>query len=203
MKMKNVKNMFKGDNNQENTSADSVVENATKVNESTGNASEVSGDAKTDVVEGDPLFDEIEKLKGELDEQKDTLLRVSAEFQNSKRRMEKEKADIYKFANEKLIIELLPVMDNFDRALTMMKVEDNANFTDGIDMIRKGLKDFFDKNNIKEIEADGADFDPNQHHAVMAEEVDGVEADKVITVLQKGYTLNDKVIRPAMVKVSS
>lgn len=145
----------------------------------------------------------MEKLKSELDEQRDTVLRMSAEFQNYKRRMEKEKSDIYKFANEKMIMDLLPVMDNFERAMQMIGGEDNPKILDGLEMIKKGFNDMFAKNGIEAIETVNADFDPNMHQAVMVEACDGVEADKVIMELQKGYTLNGKVIRPAMVKVSN
>lgn len=146
---------------------------------------------------------EIDKLKSELDEQRDTVLRVSAEFQNFKRRMEKEKSDVYKFANEKLILEILPVMDNFERALQVIEVEDNSKIKDGLDMIKKGLEGFFTKNGIEAIPTENADFDPNLHQAVLVEPCEGVEPDKIIQELQKGYTLNGRVIRPAMVKVSN
>jgi len=145
--------------------------------------------------------DEFLKMKKELDTVKDNNLRLNAEFQNFKRRVEKEKADIYKFANERLMLELLPVVDNFERALSTMVCEDTT-FTDGIDLIKKNLNNFLAKNNVSEIIALNQPFDHDKHHAVMTEEKDGVEANIVIEEFQRGYMLNEKVIRHSMVKVS-
>ena len=112
-------------------------------------------------------------------------LRLMADFQNYKKRVEKEKTDLYSYANEKLVTELLAVLDNFERALAH---EDSG---DGF------------KEGMAEIAALGEDFDPNFHNAVMTEETEEYESGKVSGVLQKGYTLNGKVIRPSMVKVVS
>jgi len=155
----------------------------------------------TEAVEEVSEEDEFLKMKKELDTVKDNNLRLNAEFQNFKRRVEKEKADIYKFANERLMLELLPVVDNFERALSTMVCEDTT-FTDGIDLIKKNLNDFLTKNNVSEIVALDQPFDHDKHHAVMTEEKDGVEANIVIEEFQRGYMLNEKVIRHSMVKVS-
>ena len=128
-------------------------------------------------------------------------LRLMADFQNFKRRTEKEKNDIYAFANEKIISELLNVIDNFERAL--MHGASGDSFTEGMNMIFKQLQGVLDKAGVKEIEALGLDFDPNFHNAVMTEDSTEYESGKVTEVLQKGYTLNSKVIRPSMVKVAN
>ena len=128
-------------------------------------------------------------------------LRLMADFQNYKRRTEKEKNDIYAFANEKIVSELLNVIDNFERALAH-GVEGDS-FTEGMNMIFKQLKAVLEKAGVTEIEALGEDFDPNFHNAVMTEDSDRYESGKVIEVLQKGYILNNRVIRPSMVKVSN
>lgn len=156
---------------------------------------------KTEEIKEESEEDEFLKMKKELDALKDTNLRLNAEFQNFRRRVEKEKADIYKFANEKLMLDLLPVVDNFERALTTLVCED-ATFTNGIDLIRKNLMDFLTKNNVRPIESLDQPFDHDKHHAVMTEEKEGIEANIVIEEFQKGYLLNDKVIRHSMVKVS-
>jgi len=126
-------------------------------------------------------------------------LRLMADFQNYKKRVEKEKKDLYSYANEKLVTELLAVLDNFERALAH---EDSGDgFKEGMEMIFKQLMDVLEKSGLAEIAALGEDFDPNFHNAVMTEETEEYESGKVSGVLQKGYTLNGKVIRPSMVKV--
>ena len=128
-------------------------------------------------------------------------LRLMADFQNYKKRVEKEKKDLYSYANEKLVTELLAVLDNFERALAH---EDPGNgFKEGMEMIFKQLMDVLEKSGLAEIAALGEDFDPNFHNAVMTEETEEYESGKVSGVMQKGYTLNGKVIRPSMVKVAN
>lgn len=128
-------------------------------------------------------------------------MRLMADFQNFKRRTEKEKGDIYAFANEKLIGELLNVIDNFERALAAGNAEDS--FVQGMEMILKQLLGVLEKAGASEIKALGEDFDPNYHNAIMMEDTAEYESGKVSGVLQKGYILNNKVIRPSMVKVAN
>ncbi len=127
--------------------------------------------------------------------------RLMADFQNFRRRTEKEKNDIYAFANEKIVSELLNVLDNFERALEHGAEGDS--FAEGMKMIFKQLQDVLEKAGVAEIEALGLDFDPNFHNAVMTEDSAEYESGKVSAVLQKGYMLNHKVIRPSMVKVAN
>ena len=127
-------------------------------------------------------------------------LRLMADFQNYKKRVEKEKKDLYSYANEKIIIELLSVLDNFERALEQETEGDG--FKEGMEMIFKQLGDVLEKSGLAEIAALGEDFDPNFHNAVMTEETEEYESGKVSGVMQKGYTLYGKVIRPSMVKVA-
>ena len=143
-----------------------------------------------------------EKKEAEPEEDGDAkYLRLMADFQNYKKRVEKEKKDLYSYANEKLVTELLAVLDNFERALAH---EDSGDgFKEGMEMIFKQLMDVLEKSGLAEIAALGEDFDPNFHNAVMTEETEEYESGKVSGVLQKGYTLNGKVIRPSMVKVVS
>lgn len=128
-------------------------------------------------------------------------LRLMADFQNYKRRVEKEKSDIYAFANEKIVLELLDVIDNFERALSHQGEEDNV-ISEGMNMIYKQLKAVLEKSGLKEIEALGQEFDPNLHNAVMMEDSEEYEPGKVTLVMQKGYFLNKKVIRHTMVRVA-
>ena len=129
-------------------------------------------------------------------------LRLAADFQNYKRRSEQEKASVYAMANEKFATELLEVLDNFERALTADTAPaEGDGFGDGMRLVFKQLQGILERNNVAEIKTDG-DFDPNFHNAVMTEAAEGVESGKITKVLQKGYTLNEKVIRPAMVAVA-
>ena len=128
--------------------------------------------------------------------------RLSADFSNFKKRSEREKADIYQYANEDLIKVILPIIDDYDRAIDHYDEENSDAFGQGMNMIFKKLVEILKVKGVKEIEALGADFDPNFHHAVEMSPNEHYESGKVCDVLMKGYTLNDKVIRPAMVRVS-
>ena len=158
-----------------------------------GEEAKDTGDAK----------DEGEKKESSAEEEALNVkyMRLMADFQNFKRRTEKEKSDIYAFANEKIVSELLNVIDNFERALLHGTAGDS--FAEGMNMIFKQLQGVLEKAGVKEIEALGLDFDPNFHNAVMTEDSTEYESGKVTEVLQKGYTLNSKVIRPSMVKVAN
>ena len=142
-----------------------------------------------------------EAAKKEPEEDSDTrYMRLMADFQNYKKRVEKEKKDLYSYANEKLVTELLDVLDNFERALDQEGQGDS--FNEGMEMIFKQLGYVLKKSGLAEIPALGEELDPNFHNAVMSEETDDYESGKVSGVMQKGYTLNGKVIRPSMVKVA-
>ena len=130
-------------------------------------------------------------------------MRVTAEMINTVRRKDEETSRIMKYANEALILEILPVIDNFERAL--MQTNDNEdiiNYQKGMSMIYTNLVNILNKYEVNEIECLGKEFDPTFHQAVMTEEKEDTEPNIVIEVMQKGYTYKDKVIRPAMVKVS-
>ena len=128
-------------------------------------------------------------------------LRLMADFQNYKRRVEKEKSDIYAYANEKIVSELLDVIDNFERALLHEAADES--FAEGMKMIFKQLTGVLENAGLEEINALGEDFDPNFHNAVMTEDNADYDSGKVTEVMQKGYMLNKKVIRPSMVKVNN
>lgn len=139
----------------------------------------------------------------EIAELKDRYMRLNAEYMNFKKRTEKEKADIYKYASERFFKDLLPVIDNIERALGSIEgADDHKAVVEGVNLIKKSFDDFLEKSGVKVIEAVGTPFDPTLHHAVMTAVDDSVEDETVIDTFQVGYTLNDKVIRPSMVKVS-
>ncbi|MCQ2567556.1 MAG: nucleotide exchange factor GrpE [Mogibacterium sp.] len=129
-------------------------------------------------------------------------MRLMAEFQNFKKRAAKEKSDIHAYANEKIVNDILPVLDNFERALDADPANDAEGYAKGMSLIFEQLKTALDNAGVKEINALGETFDPNLHNAVMMEDSEEHESGKVSKVLQKGYTLNEKVIRPTMVAVS-
>ncbi|WP_353894340.1 nucleotide exchange factor GrpE [Proteinivorax hydrogeniformans] len=149
---------------------------------------------------------EIQSLKNDLkrEEEKNEqilgqLARLQADFDNFRKRTTKEKSDIIKSANSDLILKLLPVLDNFELALQNQQ-EDG--FRKGVEMILRQLVDTLEKEGLQEIDALNKPFDPTLHEAVMQEDNDTVEENTVIEVMRKGYLLNDKLLRPSMVKVS-
>ena len=145
----------------------------------------------------------LEELQNEINTLKDKNMRIAAEMVNTLRRKDEETNRLLKYSNESLITELLPVIDNFERALNADATSnDIESYQKGMTMIYNSLKNILEKFEVKEIEAIDKEFDPSYHQAVMQEEKEGTKENIVIEVLQKGYTYKDKVIRPAMVKVS-
>ncbi len=155
---------------------------------------------KTDQPECNELLAQKEE---ELKKSQDRLLRFAAEMENTKKRIEREKADGIAFANETLIRDLLPVVDNLERALEHSEKEaDFQSLLDGVRMTLKGFLDGLAKYGCVPFESVGTTFDPNYHEAVMQQEDPEYPDRTVIREFQKGYTLKDRLIRPAMVVVS-
>jgi molecular chaperone GrpE len=144
----------------------------------------------------------LEAKEKEAQDNYDRFLRLSAEFENFKKRMEKEKTDAYKFGTENLIKELLPVLDNLERAIDHGEAKDPQGLLEGVDMTLKGFLTTLEKIGVSPVDASGKEFDPNLHEAVMVQEDAHHPAGTVLTQLQKGYTLHNRLIRPAMVVVS-
>lgn len=135
----------------------------------------------------------------QLEEINNKLLRLQADFLNYKTRTEKEKFKYYNDAIEDLVCEMLPILDNFERALE--NLESDENLSQGVEMILNQFINLLKKYGVEEIDALGKKFDPKLHHGVSTEDTDE-EEDIVVEVFQKGYKLKDKVIRPSMVKIS-
>lgn len=145
----------------------------------------------------------IEELQNQIKVLNDKNMRVTAEMLNTIRRKDEETTRLLKYSNESLILELLPIVDNFERALLIKSDnEEFENYIKGTQMIYNSLLNVLTKFEVKEIESLGKEFDPSFHQAVMTEEKKDTNPNIVIEVMQKGYTYKDKVIRPAMVKVS-
>jgi len=141
-------------------------------------------------------------LERERDDYKDRWLRKSAEFDNYRRRIERERREQADQTVVDLLQDLLAVVDDFDRALTVDAGEGGAAYRKGIELIHAKLHDLLRRHGVKPIEALGADFDPNVHQAVMHEASPEHREGEVIGELRKGYTINDRLLRPAMVKVA-
>lgn len=156
---------------------------------------------KTKKEKKDKHQEEINKLNELLALEKEKSMRIQAEMMNFRRRKEEEVSNMYKYANEDILKKLLLVVDNFERALSLEN-EENKEFLKGFNMIYTNIVNILNDNEVKEIESLDKEFDPVYHQAVLTEIKEGVEAGKVIDVLQKGYMYKDKVLRPSMVKVS-
>lgn len=146
----------------------------------------------------------LESVEQEAKEAHDRFLRVSAEFENYKKRSAREMDEFRKFANESLIREMLTVVDNLERALNSSNNDNQANshIAEGVDMTLKEILKVFEKFNVKPIEALGKPFDPNFHQAAMREETNERPENTVLNELEKGYMIHDRLLRPAMVVVS-
>lgn len=148
-------------------------------------------------VQNDPL----EELRREKDSLQDRLLRTAAEFDNYRKRVERERRDLADYMKADILAELLPIVDNFERALQAPS-PDGDPLRKGVELIHKQMLDFLRKRGVTPIEALGAEFDPNFHQAVIHETSPLHREGEVIEELQRGYMLGDKLLRPAMVKVA-
>ena len=140
-------------------------------------------------------------VEQDLREFRDRYLRTLADFENFRKRSEREKQDYFKYAMAGVIKDLLPVLDNFDRALE--HAEEGDDFHRGVSLIYKQLFDVLRRHGVRVIDEAGVRFDPNIHEGVVTEENADVPSHTVTAVLQKGYFLHDRLLRPAMVKVAT
>ncbi|GIP51664.1 nucleotide exchange factor GrpE [Paenibacillus vini] len=146
---------------------------------------------------------ELDQLRAEAEDHKQRLLRTQADFDNFRRRTVKEKEELGKYASSKLIVELLPVIDNFERALgTVSENADVSSYAKGVEMIFRQFEGVLKAEGLTPMESVGTPFNPEFHQAIMQVESDEYEEGIVVEEVQKGYLLKDKVLRPAMVKVS-
>lgn len=174
-----------------------TLEAAEKNSESDAEADADEGDAVSEYNDTAAKYTELEEA---LDEANNKYLRLFAEYDNYRKRTAKEKNETYQNASAKCIEELLPFIDSFERSLDAECSDEN--FKNGMNMIFNQLKDFLAKMNVTEIEALGAEFDPNFHNAIQQLEGTDYAGNHVCAVYQKGYMIGDKLIRPAMVAVA-
>ncbi|WNF37706.1 nucleotide exchange factor GrpE [Bacillaceae bacterium IKA-2] len=145
----------------------------------------------------------IEALETEMKELKDRLVRIQADYDNFRRRTKQEKEAAAKYKAQSLIEEIIPAVDNFDRALGVKAESEEAKaILQGMDMVYRQLADALKNEGLEIIESVGQSFDPHFHQAVTQVETDEFESNQVVEELQKGYKLRDRVLRPAMVKVN-
>ena len=152
-------------------------------------------------VEDAPAEDDTAALEAQLKEKSDRILRLQADFENFRRRTAKEKEELAAVITQNLLTDLLPLLDNFERAMAVEQTDGEA-FQKGVEMIFTQLREVMDKHGLEGIEAEGKPFDPNLHQAVMRVENPDVEDGTITQVLQKGYQAKGRVIRPAMVQVA-
>jgi molecular chaperone GrpE len=177
----------------------------TALDESTLNGSNEPDLENEPCSESDEKSDELQDAKKEAKEAYDRFLRMSAEFDNYKKRAIREAAEFKKFANETLVKEILPIIDNLERAIESSAEDTQAKngLVEGVGMTLKEMLRVFDKFHVKPIDSIGEPFDPCYHQAVVQEESDSHPENTVIKELQRGYMMHDRLIRPAMVIVSS
>lgn len=154
-----------------------------------------------ETLEKDNAAGESDKQKNKAEEYLQLLQRIQADFDNFRKRTAQERSDWSKYCSQRLATSLLPILDNFERAL-QAGGDDINSFRGGIELIYRQLKDALEKDGIKTMETVGKEFDPNFHEAVMQGPSEDYPDNTVIEEFQKGYLLVDRVLRPAMVKVA-
>ncbi|MDW7674092.1 MAG: nucleotide exchange factor GrpE [Bacillota bacterium] len=184
----------------EATEAEAALENAASDNEAASDACQPEADIDSGSQE--QLHEILHSKDLEISDLNNRLLRLQADFDNFRRRSRQEKEEFLKYANQDLIISLLPVLDNFQRAIATNDKADDP-FVAGVNMIYKQIAELLAKEGLTPIKAVGEPFNPNEHEAVMTVESDGHSTNIVVEEFQKGYKLKEKVIRPSMVKVAN
>ena len=169
------------------------------------NAPEGAADAETEtdavLAEVDQLSQQLAKAESAVAEMRDTLLRERAEIENQRRRLQRDLEQARRFANEKLLGELLPVCDGLERGLAI-EGGDVASLREGMDLTLKALVKVAEGNGLKAVEPTGQAFNPEQHQAMSMIDNSGQASGTVVSTLQKGYVLNDRLLRPALVVIA-
>ncbi len=149
-----------------------------------------------------PTAGALDELRREKDAMQDRFLRTAAEFDNYRKRMDRERREQSEYATTEVLMELLPIIDNFERALQAPATGDGDAFRKGIELIYKQMGDLLRKRGVTSVGALGADFDPNFHQAVIHETSGDHREGEVMQELQRGYMLGERLLRPSMVKVA-
>jgi molecular chaperone GrpE len=144
--------------------------------------------------------EQVEEQQQSEPEQDDRLLRLAADFENYKKRAARERQEYVTMANERLVLELLPILDDLERALKAAEDHEEAQLEDGVKLVHRSLASLLERNGVTAIETEGA-FDPHVHEALLSQPSEEAESGSVLDVIQKGYKLGDRVVRPARVIV--
>ena len=160
---------------------------------------ETATEAATAETAATPPAETAESVRAEL---MDRILRLQADFDNYRRRTRQEQSELSAFVTQNLIKELLPIIDNFERALSSRPTDDPSGFGAGVEMIFRQLYGVLEKQGITTVDAVGSLFDPNRHEAILKDTESDQPEGTVVAELQKGYAVGGKVIRPALVKVA-
>jgi len=152
-------------------------------------------------VENEPLEAEVVEEPEEQAVEDDRLLRLAADFENYKKRAARERQEYVQLANEGLIGELLPVLDDLERALAAAEQHEEAQLEEGVRLVHRALAALLERHGVRRIETDGK-FDPHVHEALLSQPSEEAESGSVLDVVQKGYKLGDRVVRPARVIVA-
>jgi molecular chaperone GrpE len=160
-------------------------------------------DAAEPALETPAANDDPARVADERDQLRDRLLRTTAEFDNYRKRVERDRREMADRAAESLLLDLLPIVDDLERALAADATGEGAEaYRRGVEIIHKQTLDLLARRGVRPLEALGADFDPHLHQAVSSEPAEGRRDGEVVEVLRKGYLLNERLLRPAMVKVA-
>ncbi|MBL7130028.1 MAG: nucleotide exchange factor GrpE [Candidatus Omnitrophica bacterium] len=201
--------MFNRDKNQKEKLENLKLKNEEKTREQKHDVEQGKKEEKDTIMqikksELDNLKNDLEEFKAKSQEYFDRFLRLQAEFDNAKKRMQRQQQEFIKYADEGIILELLGILDDLERSVEARETnhQDPEAFLKGVEMILSHLYEMLKKHDVRSIEAKGKIFDPTQHEALMQTESDEFPENTVIEELQKGYLLGDRIIRTAKVKVS-
>jgi molecular chaperone GrpE len=162
-----------------------------------------SAEPATDLSAAGDSGSDVARVADERDQLRDRLLRTTAEFDNYRKRVERDRREMADRAAESLLLDLLPIVDDLERALAVDATGEGAEaYRRGVEIIHKQMLDLLARRGVKPLEALGADFDPHLHQAVASEPAEGRRDGEVVEVLRKGYLLNERLLRPSMVKVA-
>ncbi|HRQ25099.1 MAG TPA: nucleotide exchange factor GrpE [Anaerolineales bacterium] len=171
-----------------------------EIEETEPTAGEMPGETEQTGDESEALKRQLEEAQAQASEFKDSWMRSQAEFQNYRKRVERDNETMRSTMKGDIIKKVLPVLDDLERALQNRPADDA--WAGGIELVARKFQNILELEGVKRIEAEGAEFDPNFHEAISHEPADGVESGHVIEVIQNGYAIGERVIRPALVRVA-
>ncbi|MCE5152874.1 nucleotide exchange factor GrpE [Staphylococcus hyicus] len=208
--MSEEKDFTTQDKNEDKTDVDTSEQSSnTAENSEVNSTNEANNDTNEAIHENveeetvDPKDEEIASLKAQVEKEEEKYLRLYAEFENYKRRIQKENDTQRKYQSQGVLNDILPALDNFERALKIEGDDESFNaLKKGVEMVHSSLINALENNGLETIQAEGETFDPNFHQAVVQDDNPDFESGQITEELQKGYKLKDRVLRPSMVKVN-